>query len=92
MPLFGPMIWAGLFGYFAYHTIQGDRGVLALVRLDNEVAEARETRDALVADRTVIQARVGSLRESSLDVDLLVERARDMLNFAHPDDIVIITR
>jgi cell division protein FtsB len=84
------MIGVGLVGYFAYHAVQGDRGLLAWIALDNEVAEARAIHAELTDERRVLEARVNGLRDGSLDVDLLAERARVMLNYAHPDDVIIV--
>jgi cell division protein FtsB len=36
-----------------------------------------------------MEQRVALLSNTSLDLDMLEERARVMLNFAHPDDLVI---
>jgi hypothetical protein len=33
---------------------------------------------------------VKGLRPDSLDLDILEERARILLNYAHPDDLVIL--
>ena len=75
--------------YFVYHAVQGERGVLAWVRLQQDLAVVEETRDELVAERKTLERRVSLLRPDSLDPDLLEERARVMLNYARPDEVVI---
>ncbi|GEO82725.1 septum formation initiator [Pararhodospirillum oryzae] len=75
--------------YFGYHAVQGDRGVLALARLNREIDEAHTQLDKLKAEEESLQARVTRLSPESLDPDLLDERARTMLNRVRPDEVII---
>ncbi len=77
-------------GYFAYHTIQGERGVLTWLRLEKDlrVAEARAT--VLERERSNLERRVGLLRPDSLDPDLLEERARVLLNSGADDEMLVL--
>jgi cell division protein FtsB len=47
-------------------------------------------RDVIRAERQTIEHRVSQLRPQSLDPDLLDERAREVLGFAHPNERVIL--
>lgn len=85
-----PIIGALLLAYFSYHMVQGDHGLLSLLQLQTKVEQARDVRAALQAERSELEARVALLRPDNLDPDMLEERARVMLNFAHPNEIVII--
>ena len=76
--------------YFGYHAVQGDRGVLARVRLDQDLAAAREVRATLGVERAHLAHRVALLRPDGLDPDLLEERARRVLNLGYPGDFVIL--
>jgi cell division protein FtsB len=87
-----PIIGACVFGYFMYHAIQGDRGVLAWLRMSKQLEESRTTLAALTAERESVERRVALLSPESLDPDLLEERARVMLNVAHPDDRLVILK
>ena len=49
----GPLIGSLLVAYFAYHAVEGDRGIRAWQRLDGEVAEARAVRDRLSGEQTL---------------------------------------
>ena len=84
-----PMLGACLAGYFVYHAVQGDRGILAWMQVNQQikVAEAQLTKSG--DEREAVEQRVALLSNSSLDLDMLEERAQVMLNFAHPDDLVI---
>jgi len=85
----GPLVGSLLVAYFAFHAVEGDRGIRAWQRLDGEVADARYVRDRLVAEQTAFERRVAMLRPESLDSDLLEERARVVLGFIPNSAIVI---
>ncbi len=85
LPIFGAIVLL----YFAYHTIQGDRGLLAYMRLGNEVERARDTLGRLRHDRNQLELRVSRLKSGSMDLDLLEERSRLVLNRVRDDEVVI---
>lgn len=87
--LVGPMIGLALVAYFAYHTVQGDRGLMAWWRLRHEIRHAEETLAQTEAVREAMEHRVSLLRPDNLDPDMLEERARLMLNMGRDEDIVI---
>lgn len=86
-----PVIGACLIGYFAYHTVQGDRGLLAFMRLSGEVQRAEATLSDVRAERIALDRKVGLLRRESLDLDMLEERSRAVLNRVRDDEVVIFT-
>jgi len=88
----GPVLGICAAAYFAYHVVQGDRGLIAWWSLKQRVANARESLDEITAQRKVLEHRVSLLHPNSLDPDMLDERARVMLNYGHADDIVIFPR
>ena len=77
--------------YFSYHMIQGNHGVIALFELQSKVAAAEAIRSENNAERQRLVQQVALLRPDNLDPDMLEERARVMLNYVRPDEIVIIT-
>ena len=83
------MLGACLAGYFVYHAVQGDRGIVAWMQLNQQIRVAETEFDKTDAERQEMEQRVALLSNSSLDLDMLEERARVMLNFAHSDDLVI---
>lgn len=87
-----PIIGACVFGYFVYHAVQGDRGIMAWVQTSQQLAEGRATLAVLAVEREEIQRRVSLLSPSSLDPDLLDERARIMLNVAESNDRLVIIK
>ncbi len=86
----GPVAGITLFGYFAYHVVQGDRGLIAWLKLSQQVETAQLQYDETVAKRTEFAHRVRLLHPQSLDPDLLEERARSVLGLVHPDDVIIM--
>lgn len=85
----GPIIAIGLLAYFIYHIIQGERGVLSMMRLQQKIAVAEEELNAVQKQHDVLNHRVQLLKPDSLDPDMLEERARSVLNFARKDELVI---
>lgn len=85
-----PVIGMSVVVYFAYHAVQGDRGLLALGKLRGEVdtlqAEVLDVRNA----RFELDAKVTMLRVATLDPDLLEERARLLLGYGRDDELVVI--
>jgi cell division protein FtsB len=84
-----PMAGACMAGYFVYHAVEGDRGILAWMQVNQQIKTAQAELDDSDSQRTAMEQRVALLSNSSLDLDMLEERARVMLNYAHPDDLVI---
>lgn len=83
--------FACIVGYFLYHTVQGDRGWFAMLRLKTQVNSAQETLSQLQKERQDMEHRVELMRPGSLDPDLLDEKSREMLDYSKPNEIVIIT-
>ena len=88
----GPTVGACLFGYFLYHAVEGDRGVMAWLQISQQLAESKRTLTTLAGERQETEHRVALLSPSSIDADLLDERARLMLNVAEPDDRLVIIK
>lgn len=77
-------------GYFLYHTVQGDRGWLSMLRLQQQVNTAESSLSQLQNERQEIEHRVQLMRPDSLDPDLLNEKSHELLNYSKPGEIVIL--
>lgn len=75
--------------YFAFHAIQGDRGLLAYKRLSEELRETQVLADKVAAERQRWENRVSLLRPEGIDPDMLEERARLLLNYLRDDEVII---
>jgi cell division protein FtsB len=84
------LLGACIAGYFVYHAIQGDRGVIAWIQVGQRLSAAKDELAKSNAEHAAMEQRVALLSNSSLDLDMLEERARVMLNFSNPDDLVIL--
>ena len=85
-----PVLGITLTGYFAYHLVEGDRGLKGWIRLNGEIRTANANLETLRAQRAALDLRVSNLRPEHVDPDLLDERIRATLNLVSPDDIVIM--
>ena len=87
-----PVCCVSLIGYFAYHLIQGDRGLIALSRLSKDIGRLQTEVSVAKTERAEIEGRTKLLRPNSLDPDMLDERARAELGFSRPDEVVIFDK
>jgi len=78
-----------LIGYFGMHAYGGNHGLRAKEDLALQMQELSEEVARLRAERSEWERRVALLRSASLDPDMLDERARAMLNYVHPRDLVL---
>lgn len=85
----GPAIGACVVGYFVYYAVQGDRGLIALKRIESEISRAEQVLGQVRDERERMERRASLLRADHLDRDMLDERARAMLNLTHPNDVIL---
>lgn len=85
-----PLLAAALTLYFAWHAFQGDHGVFAKLRLERQAETLRKELDLTRSERQRLERRNDLMRSENLDSDMVEERVRDMLNYAHPDDVMIL--
>jgi cell division protein FtsB len=86
----GPLLGMALTGYFAYHLIEGDRGLRAWLRLTREIRVETANLEAVRAERATLDLRVTNFKPDHVDPDLLDERVRATLNLVLPNEIVIM--
>ncbi len=77
-----------LIGYFGINAYTGNHGLRVKKSLDQEIAELSGELTRLKAERRQWERRVALLRSESLDPDMLDERARALLNYSHPADLI----
>src|SRR5437868_66666 len=86
----GPIFGLAVIGYFSYHLVQGDRGLIAWMQLTQQIREAKVAAEKVRGEREALDNRVARLRPEHLDPDLLDERARATLNVVGPNEVVIL--
>lgn len=83
------MVIAILLGlYFAFAAVQGKSGILRRVQLQADIAELQVQRDALKAEVDRMQNLTHRLSDQFLDLDLLDERARNVLGLVRGDELI----
>lgn len=81
-----------LVSYFWVHAHSGEHGLMAqqdLIAQENALSQELKS---LRAESAAWEHRVTLLRPGSIDPDLLDERARAQLHFAHPRDLVLAVK
>lgn len=76
-------------GYFTYHTIQGDKGIHTYFKLKSRLVAAQTALSETQLIKNKLELKVKGLRHTSLDLDLLEERAGVALNLMRDDDLLI---
>ncbi len=75
--------------YFAYAAVQGPSGILRRVQLQAETQTLIQQRDRLQAEVDRMRNLTHRLSDEYLDIDLLDERARDVLGLVRADEVII---
>lgn len=91
MPLVLYLVSGLTVGYFIYHSQHGNRGLETKLSLRQKIVTLDQELANLKDERADWERRVSMLRNSSVDRDLLDERARLTLNRLHRNDVVIMT-
>jgi cell division protein FtsB len=87
-----PIIWATIFLYITFHTIQGERGLIAFMQIHGEVLAAKKIQQTLISKKNRLQNKVALLSTKSLDIDMLEERVRIMLGYSLPNETIILLK
>lgn len=79
----------GLSVYFTFHAVQGEFGLFSRMQIEAEEAALMVERDALRIELAALQNKTRRLSDQYLDLDLLDERARDILGHARSDEVIL---
>jgi len=85
-------IAALLIGYFGINAFTGNHGLRARQDLDHEVTQLTGELAALKTERATLERRVSFLRPESIDADVLDERARALLDYSDPRELILLRR
>jgi cell division protein FtsB len=90
---YGFLVYLGislaLAAYFAFAAVQGELGVLKRLQTYADLKDLETQRAALQADVDNLDNRTRRLSDGYLDLDLLDERARNVLGMVRSDDLLI---
>jgi cell division protein FtsB len=81
-----------LIGYFGVNAYTGDHGLRAREELDRQIADLNRQLDEATAERDLWERRVRLLKSERVDPDMLDERARALLDYVDPRDLVLIQK
>lgn len=84
---FGTATVLGL--YFTFAAMQGSYGLFNRIQIEAETEQLALRRDTKQQQLAELQNRTRRLSDEYLDLDLLDERARDVLGVARPDDLIL---
>lgn len=76
--------------YFLFYSINGERGLLKYMYLRQEIDSAQKIAQQYHQQKNNLEEKVKHLSNSSLDLDLLEERARIVLNLAGQDEFILL--
>lgn len=76
-------------GYLGYHLIVGNFGIASQAEFSAQLIELQIERDQFAQRVEVAQNRNSLLKSDRLDPDLLTERARHLLGWGNPNDLII---
>jgi cell division protein FtsB len=87
----GLYLFAALFvGYFAVNAVTGRHGLRAQQDLEQQMRAMQQELAGLRAERAGLERRVALLRSDRIDPDMLDERARALLGYVDPRDLVLL--
>ena len=75
--------------YFAFAAVQGPSGILRRIQIEAETLELAAERDRLKAEVQEMQNLTRRLSDEYLDLDLLDERAREILGVIRADEVIL---
>ena len=75
--------------YFAFAAVQGPSGILRRIQIEAETLELAAERDRLKAEVQEMQNLTRRMSDEYLDLDLLDERAREMLGLIRADEVIL---
>lgn len=82
------VFFASLVFYFSYHTVSGEKGIISLMRIEQQVAAARAEIKQINDEKDRLQHKVDMISSNSLDTDLLEEQAKKILGHAKKGEII----
>jgi cell division protein FtsB len=84
-----PAVFLAVSGYFAWHAVHGERGLMARDKREADITAARAALQQAETERDSMERRVAGLRGDRLDRDQLEERARSLLNMVGRDEVIV---
>jgi cell division protein FtsB len=81
-----------LIGYFGVNAYDGKHGLKAKQDIDRETATLTARLARLRVERAEWEHRIALLQSDNIDPDMLDERARALLDYVDPNDLVMMIK
>lgn len=78
-----------VFIYFVFHALSGENGLKAYLITKSQLKKQTEKLEKIENALISLKRDVKLLSNESLDLDLLEERCRIILNYSSPDDVIV---
>jgi cell division protein FtsB len=79
-----------LIGYFGVNAFSGNHGLNAKQDIEQQIGALSAELARLQVERNRWERRVALLKSRGIDPDMLDERARALLDYAHPNDLTLM--
>jgi len=95
-----PAVWRSLLvtvlllafqGYLGFNVVGGQFGIESQKQMRVDIQDLKAQSATLKAEIDSYQHKTSLFASAQLDPDILTEKARALLQMAHPDDLVIMT-
>ena len=80
---------ATMTSFFMFHTIAGERGMLAQPELERKILIAEERLALLQKHQSHLDQRISLMQNDAIDADMLAETARAELGLYSPNDVIV---
>ncbi|MBU6397036.1 MAG: septum formation initiator family protein [Rhodospirillales bacterium] len=87
--LIAPSVFLALTYYFGWNAVHGESGLEAQAAQRQQLQAAQSQQAAVHKTLLMWQTKVAALSGQSIQPDMLNEEAREVLNLANPNDLVI---
>ena len=84
-----PLLLVFFLGYISYHIFIGDSGLSKNAILKSQLNALHVDLASVKEERLLLEKHI-SLLEKNIDADMLQEKAKKILYYAHPDEIIIV--
>ena len=78
-----------IIAFFGFHTVAGDRGILARPQLEHKIRQAQEQLSLLKKHHSYLSHRISLMHSEAVDADILAETARSELGLFAPNDVIV---
>ena len=75
--------------YFAFHLVQGERGISRLFEVNQEIKKGEQMLSDLVEQREFLEKKVQSISTQEIEADTLDELAREQQGVLLPEEFII---